>query len=160
MLVGFMVPVLLLVDGDSLRVMTAPTGWCYGAEIFGRTFSQKFLAEFSGRICRGLLLSVLGCTGCAGDSLTLGDPLTLGYLASFHFDQTSVWRVHTVCGKVSLMPRASGHSLALRLIPRATILATEYLAIIGATMYLATIGYLATVLPVAAASRVLVVQSS
>ena len=107
------------------------------AEIFGKLFYQKFLAELSGKICRGLLLSVLGCTGCAGD------PLTLGCLASFHFDQTSFSRVHTVCEKVSAMPRASGHSLALKLISRAAILATEYLAIIGAAMYLATVGYLA-----------------
>jgi len=123
--------------------LTAPSAWCYGGGDILKYFFQKFLAELSGKICRGLLLSVPGCTGCTGDPLTLGDPPTLGYLASFHFDQTSVSRVHTVCERVSAMPRASGHSLALRLDSRATILATEYLAIIGAAMYLATVGYLA-----------------
>ena len=129
------------------------------AEIFGKLFPEILGGTFWKDMPRTLAIRP-GCTGCTGDPLTLGDPPTLGYLASFHFDQTSVSRVHTVCERVSAMPRASGHSLALKLISRAAILATEYLAIIGAAMYLATVGYLAIVLPVAAASRVLVVQSS
>jgi len=49
-----------------------------------------------------------------GDSPNAGDS-TPGYLASLHFDQTSVSRDHTGRSRASAIPRASGHSLVLRL---------------------------------------------
>jgi len=58
------------------------------------------------------------------------------------------------------MPRASGHSLALRLDSRATILATEYLATHRGDDVPGDGWVPGDRDPVAAASRVLVVQSS
>jgi len=49
-----------------------------------------------------------------GDSPNAGDSPP-GYLASLHFDQTSVSRDHTGRSRASAIPRASGHSLVLRL---------------------------------------------
>jgi len=41
--------------------------------------------------------------------------LSPGYLASLRFGQTSVSRDHTVRSRASAIPRASGHSLVLKL---------------------------------------------